>query len=345
MKSFLTPGEIEVLREGHKACRKKRSADRIKTILLLDKGFTFEEVAEMLMLDDSTIRRYLADYQHGGIDVLIEDNYRGGLSYLTAVEQQELKEHVQAKLYSRAWEVCDWVLERFGVDYSNQGMTDLLHRLGFSYKKTRIVPGKADVQKQEEFVEFYADLKENMAPKDRTYFMDGCHPMHNPIKGYAWILKGEEKEIPSNTGRNRVNLNGAYCPQTGKVIVREDERINAQSTILLLKMILGRQPRGMVHVIADNAKYYRSKLVKEYLSKRPRIRLHFLPPYSPNLNLQERIWRFLKDKIIVNRHYPTLGDFREAILKFFASQSKYKAELRSLMTENFQIIRSDFSQT
>jgi len=90
-------------------------------------------------------------------------------------------------------------------------------------------------------------------------------------------------------------------------------------------------------VICDNARYYRSKAVQEYLET-SRIKLVFLPPYAPNLNLIERFWEFLKKNVLYNRYYETFDEFREACETFFKNPHKYQRELRSLLTANFELI-------
>jgi transposase len=120
--------------------------------------------------------------------------------------------------------------------------------------------------------------------------------------------------------------------------VRFDESINAESTIALFKQLEQLNVLAVcIYVICDNARYYRSKAVREYL-KTSRIELVFLPPYSPNLNLIERLWKFFKKKILYNRYYETFDEFRIACEEFFANPRKYHRELRSLLTENFAIV-------
>jgi len=344
MVEFLTQQEKEKLEKGHRTCKNKKHADRIKTILALNAGYSYAQIAELLLLDDSTLRRYHEQYIEGGIDALLEDGYTGGLSYLSLAQQQTLQEHLEKHFYKRAKDVCEWVNKRFGVLYTPEGMLVMLHKLGFVYKKTKLVPGKADPKKQKAFIADYRKLKATKGSRDKIYFMDGAHPLHNPVKSYGWIKKGTEKEIPSNTGRERVNLNGAYCVETGKVTVRKDDKIDSKSTILLFVMLMRGQPQGSVYIIADNARYYRSKMVKEFLDKHRRIKLIFLPPYSPNLNLQERIWRFMKEKIL-DKYHAHFKNFEKSIIEFFKNIEIYSDELETLMTENFQIIKPNFSQT
>lgn len=93
----------------------------------------------------------------------------------------------------------------------------------------------------------------------------------------------------------------------------------------------------VIYIICDNARHYRSNLVKECL-KTSKIKLLFLPTYSPNLNLIERLWTFMKKKILYNKYYETFDSFKEAKLGFFENIEQYKEELDSLLTNNFQLL-------
>ena len=340
MKDFLTAEQITEFRKMHKKSKSYKEADRIKAILLLNKGFGYEEVAELLLIDDGTVRRWHRIFDTEGIKTLLEDNYTGGISKLTSAEQIELTAHLEGRIYLTAKEICAHVLTKYGIKYTSKGMTSLLHQMGFSYKKPKHIPGKANQKTQEEFIEKYNELKDSKAPEDQIYFMDGVHPLHNSQPAYGWIKKGKEQVLKSNTGRMRLNLNGAYNIENHKAIIREDESINSQSTIALLEQMLKEQPLGMLYIILDNAKYYRSQLVKEYLEKNQRIKFMFLPPYSPNLNLIERLWKFFKKNITYNEYYEKFAVFRKECLNFFDNIEKYKIELQSLMTENFHLIQA-----
>ncbi len=334
----LSDEELRSLRVAHRAAKNKRAAYRINAMILLGQGWTVTQVAEALLLDEGTIRNYIGRYQQGGIKGLSRDKYQGSEGYLNQVQLKELDEHLQAHTYLRVEDVIVYVQKRFGVSYTARGMTDCLHRLGFAYKKPKLVPGKADPEAQQGFVEEYEKLKENKGVEDPIYFMDGVHALHNPIGAFGWIKKGTDKPIKTNTGRNRVNVNGAINIQDLSIETRMDDRINAESTVELLKRIEKSNPKAkVIYVICDNARYYRSKLVKEYL-KDAKIALIFLPPYSPNLNLIERFWKFFKKKVLYQQYYETYKEFTAACKKFFRQAKRYKKELRSLLTENFHIV-------
>ncbi len=112
----------------------------------------------------------------------------------------------------------------------------------------------------------------------------------------------------------------------------------SESAIKLLQEIENRnKDREDVYVICDNAKYYKSSAVKEHLED-SRLKLLFLPPYSPNLNLIERLWRILKKTVSENRYYEVFDDFQKALIKFMENKSeRRKAEYACLMTEKFHI--------
>jgi transposase len=148
----LSQEEISSLKRTHKATRKKREADRIKAIILLGTGWTIRAVAEALLLDDETIRNYLNRYKTGELNALLNDNYKGYSGKLRKPEIEQLDSHLNENIYLRTQDIVLYVARNFKVEYSLSGMKDLLHRLGYAYKKPKLVPGKPDEKAQEEFI-------------------------------------------------------------------------------------------------------------------------------------------------------------------------------------------------
>lgn len=340
VSGFLTTEQIAALRVIHRKSRERRVCDKIKALLMLHSGYSYEQIAQVLLLDDATIRRWYAVFEDKGINSLLSDNYVGSTSKLNEKQIQQLIRHLENNVYLTAKEICAYVLKKYGVEYTVKGMTSLLHTLGFQYKKPKHIPGKADIESQLEFVNAYQKLKKKKKQEDRIYFVDGVHPLHNSQPAYGWIRKGIDMVIPSNTGRQRLNLNGAYNLEDHKAIIQEADSINSQSTVSLIKEIMRNQPLGLIYIILDNAKYYRSELVKAFVKKNKRVKLVFLPPYSPNLNIIERLWKFFKKKVTYNTYYEKFTVFREYCLRFFKNLDKYRAELETLMTDNFQLIQA-----
>lgn len=339
MPNFLTPEQVQILKQSHKIVKEKRLADRIKAVLYLNYGLPYSEIAKLLLLDETTIRRHAEKFQTQGIDGLLECHFAGGKPRLNLIQETELKNFLKDNTKRTAIEVVSHIQKTYGVKFTIIGVTKLLHRLGFAYKKPKIIPGKADSQRQAEFLEKYGEIKTNLKEKDEIYFLDSSHPQHNTKPSYGWILKGKENDkfVKTNSGRKRINLSGALNLKNHTAIVLEEETINYKSTIKLLKKLKIKQPTGKIYLILDNASYYHKKEVQAWVKKHRRFRLIFLPPYSPNLNLIERLWKFFHQKIMWNHYFETFEEFKRISLRFFRNLEKYKTELSTLLTDNFQV--------
>jgi transposase len=180
-----------------------------------------------------------------------------------------------------------------------------------------------------------------MGKNDVLLFADAVHPTHNNVPSYGWIKKGREKSIPTNSGRERVNINGAVNIDSMAMTVDFAESVDSASTIRLLEKIRRLYPlASKIHIILDNATYYHSGMVRDWLAKHKRIKLHYLPSSSPNLNLIERVGKFFNEKVRNNHYYATFQDFQSACVNFFRKRTKGTKELRSRLTENFQRLKN-----
>jgi transposase len=232
-----------------------------------------------------------------------------------------------------------FIQQEFGIVYSPSGVRKLLHNLGYSYKQLNLFPGDANLEKQATFIDDYTQLEAEMTPKTAILFLDGVHPVHNTRPSKTWSLKGVRDYIRSNTGRERVNINGAYDPHRQEVITHISEKVNTESTIELLDLVKQKYPKDYtIHLFADNARYYHSLGLRNYLAENPRFQLYYLPPYSPNLNLIERLWKFMRKNVLDAKYYPTAQTFRQAIIEFFAQIHTQRAELETFIGYRFQTL-------
>jgi transposase len=322
--------EAELLRELRLE-KYRRYADRIRVILLLDSGETYKNIAKFLFLDEGTIAHYRKRYVEGGIEELINDEHKGSTSRLSLENQKELELHLMEKIYLCTKDICDYVQKTYHVEYGISGMTALLKRMGFSYKKPKKVPGKANKEAQEKFIQQYLVLKN----QGKVYFGDAVHPQHNPVLGYGWMKKGIEVEIFSNSGRNHLNINGAIDIGGRDVLTRFCETVNSSAMCDLLSAIREKNSSVQrIFFILDNARYNHAKEVK-LLAQQLKIELVYLPPYSPNLNPIERFWKFFKKKVLYNQYYEKFDEFESSCVNFFKGIAQYGPELSSLITDNF----------
>jgi len=329
--------EIIALRAAHRRAKNKRDADRIKAIYSLAIGHTISQVASILMIDEETLRNYQKSYEEGGISALLKNNYNGSMCKLNDLEIESLKIELENSIYLTTQSVVEYVEKQFGIIYTQSGMRDLLHRIGYEYKKPKLVPGNPDSEAQELFAAQYEEFMHKKASDVEVLFLDAVHPEHNTLAAYGWIKRGERRELKTNSGRERLNLHGAINAQTYQVTLIESETVNAESTIALLTAIEYAYPYSReLYIILDNARYHYSKEVKEFLEGR-KIKLVFLPSYSPNLNLIERIWKFFKKKVLYNRYHENIDAFRKECINFFRNIGDYHDEIERIMSGEFEI--------
>ena len=176
-----------------------------------------------------------------------------------------------------------------------------------------------------------------------VFFLDPVHQTHNNENSYCWQLAGKSstKQVLSNSGRRRINIVGALEAKNLKPTVIMTE-YNCDTSVIAatLEEIRKQYPKSThkkIVIFLDNAPYNRAYDTMGYAEKLD-ITLCYLPPYSPNLNLIERLWKFFKKKVIKNKYYETFEDIWNAIIRFFQHWDHYLPELKSLLTPNFEII-------
>jgi len=169
------------------------------------------------------------------------------------------------------------------------------------------------------------------------------HQTHNNENGYLWQIKGKEgtKQVLSNTGRRRLNILGAINMTDLDIVpFVTEENCNKETIKVFLDQVKKTYPKAKrITLFLDNARYQRNYEVIEY-AKELGITLEFMPPYSPNLCLIERLWKFFKKKIIKNKYYEAFEEFHDFVYHFFSRENweKMKPELESLLSLRFEII-------
>ena len=252
-----------------------------------------------------------------------------------------MKKELDIKIYKTAEEICEYVLKTFEIRYTANGMVKTLGRLGYSYKKATSIPGKMDISKQESFVELYESNYKKISTDEKVYFVDGCHPTYNNHIGYGWIRTGATGNfvIKSPTGRERINLLGAYSQKEGESIVFDYKKLNQHTVVDFLNKLRSLNGDKKIHFICDNASYLHAKLVRAEAEKL-NIHIVYLPSYSPNLNLIERYWGFMKKYVLRNCYYETFDYFKSAILEFCKNKSdEIKEKLLKYIPEKFHLIK------
>lgn len=331
----------EKLREIQRSTHDKGIFSKVSCILGIGNGLSPSEVADMLGLNITTVYRYINSYELQGVE-FVKANYFGFYGNLSEDNKKEVIAELTTKLYTKAKDVKKWIDESLNITMTEDGIVKLLNRIGFTYKSTKQIPSKADPEKQISFIEnnfkplIYKAIESN--GKIKVYFTDAVHPTHNTRSTKGWIQKGKDFPLLTCSGRDRVNINGALnALDPTEIHVLECETINATSTEMLYNKLMEVNPDAeKIYIIADNARYYKNKILRQYLENQ-KVEQVFLPPYSPNLNIIERLWKFVRKVVINANYFSSLQEFKEKLMDFFEKTQEYKDELIRLLTLNFPI--------
>lgn len=335
MGTILTAEERQKLLVRHKSERDGRIKDRIKAVLLRDEGLSYGEIARVLFLTDEGVRRQVADYLERSGKLAPENG--GSTARLTAEQAAQLEAHLDERIYVRTSDIVAYVGSTFGVSYSVSGMTQWLKRQGFSYHKPVGVPAKADGDAQAAWIARYEKFKNALQANEKILFLDGVHPTHAVRFACGWIKKGQRKEIPTNGSQKRLNILGALDLEAMAIYTREYATIDAAAIIAFLTYLLACLPHHVLHIVLDRARYHTCAAVLEWVANNPRIRLHHLPAYSPNLNAIEPAWKIMHENTVNNVYAPTFQIFTEKIRDFFAAVfPKNALSWVDRLTDNFR---------
>jgi len=199
------------------------------------------------------------------------------------------------------------------------------------------IPAKADPEKQSSFIEKTLKplIKQAKNGEISLFFVDASHFVMGGFPGYLW---GKVRQfIMTGSGRKRFNVLGALNFATKKIeTVVNDTYINAVEVMNLIDLIVSKY-QNRIYLVLDNARYQRCAAVMEYAAKNG-VNLIFLPTYSPNLNLIERIWKFVKAEVLSAAYYESFDEFKFAISSCIGKiNTLYSSKISSLISENIQL--------
>lgn len=339
---FLTSDDRQALLDlARDGLAQHRLARRANALILLDRGMSHAAVAQVLLLDDETIRRWRALFEQDGMDGLTGFHFDGRQPFLASAQQEQLKAWVSKHLPRSTREVGAWIEQAFAITFdSRSGLIKLLHRLGFEHRKPAAIACKMDPDKQRHFIAQYDTLLNHLPADETVMFIDAVHPVHAAKPVGCWAPRGVAVAVEQTTGRDHLNIHGAIDLETGATEMLLVDHVNTQSTLDLLAAIERGFPRQRrIHIFADQARCHRSQPIWQWL-RQPgrRIRLHLLPPYCPHLNPIERLWGVMHKAITHNRCSKSLPAFRAEILTFLRRTVPQNwTAYRDKITDNFRV--------
>lgn len=309
---------------------------KMEALWLKSQGLSHREIVRFTGISPNTLRKYLQDYLEGGIEKLKEINFNRPTSKLTE-HKQKIEEYFRSNPPANINEALAKIEELTGIKRSPTQVRLFLKSIGMRCLKVGFVPGKADPDVQDDFKkkELLPRLEEAKMGNRAVFFMDASHFVMGAFLGWVWCF--QRIFIKSPSGRKRFNVLGALNAITHEIItVTNETYINAESICELLTKLAELKISIPITIVCDNARYQKCKLVQE-LAERLEIELLYLPSYSPNLNLIERLWKLVKKQCLYSKYYPEFSEFKTAISNFLdTAHQTHAKELNSLLNLRFQ---------
>jgi transposase len=312
---------------------------KVEALYLKSQGLLPQDICRLCALSKTTFYRYLHEYHKGGIEKLKEVPFHRRHSELAdyrAIIEADFRQRPVASVA----EAMERIEQLTGLKRGPTQVRQFLKSLGMKVRKVGQIPAKADVEAQERFKteELEPRLQEAKSGQRVVFFMDAAHFVFAPFLGLLWCFERLFVKAPS--GRQRLNVLAALDATTRELFtVKNLTYITSETVCELLRLLAGAHPGALITVVLDNARYQRCQLVQN-LAQSLGIELLFLPPYSPNLNLIERFWKFVKKKCLYSKYYADHHAFQQAIIACIEqAPTQYQDELESLLSLKFQTFK------
>ena len=313
---------------------------RMEALWLKSQGVAHGEISRLVGISSTTLTSYLRAYQEGGVEALKMVRFYRPQSELS-VHRGTLEAYFRAHPPASAKQAMATIETLTGVRRSPDRVRLFLKHLGMKCRKVGMIPAKADADVQEAFKTTTLEprLEQAKTGQRAVFFVDAAHFVLAPFLGMLWCFARVFIRAPA--GRQRFNVLGALNAITQElVLVTNDTYITASTVCELLQQLVALHLEVPITLVLDNARYQKCQLVAA-LASSLQIELLYLPAYSPNLNLIERLWKFVKKTCLYSTYYANFHDFKQAISACLAqTHTTYKKELDSLLTLKFQTFKN-----
>ena len=314
---------------------------RCEIVYLKSQGFMHKDIETIVGVSHGTVTNTLKIYKDGGFEALSTLNYKGQPSELHRYTK-EIKESLEKQPVSTYKEARARIKDLTKIDRSLPQITHFLNQIGCKRRKVQQIPDKLDIKKQETFKHNTLEPLIEQAHNRIIHlvFLDAAHFVLRPFLGF--LLSFTPLFVKASAGRKRYNVLGALDAITKELTIFTNfAYINSLSICTLLDQLKAHYADGLpIHVILDNARYQKNAFVQAHADQLG-MTLVYLPAYSPNLNLIERLWKFVKKKVLYSVYYADFSAFTAAIDQCLAdTQTRYQEELSTLLTLNFQTFKN-----
>lgn len=309
---------------------------KMEVLWLKSQNLPLKLICKLADISPNTLRAYCGQYQNGGVEKLKEINFNQPKSELES-HKMTIRQYLELNPPANINQAAQQIENLTGIKRSPSQVRKFLKSIGMRCLKVGAIPAKADPDKQEEYKRDKLEprLEEARQGVRAVFFVDAAHFVMGAFLGMIWCF--QRIFIKSPSGRKRFNVLGALNAITHEIIlVSNDSYITAIQVCELLQKLADLGLSVPITLVLDNARYQKCRIVQD-LAELLEIELLYLPTYSPNLNLIERLWKFVKKKCLYGKYYEDFAQFSSAISACLTdAHLQHKNELDSLLTLRFQ---------
>jgi transposase len=227
--------------------------------------------------------------------------------------------------------VRHFIYTRFGIEYCRERVRQVLHELGLRLRRLRHRHLRAKPEEQEAFVTELEALLEDWPEDWELLFVDEATVRRHPTLTAQWCLVEEVPEVPPGDDHAKVHVYGAVAPLTGRTHYHISPELGKGEFAQFLQYLLAYHPGKQLLVIHDRGEQHKGAPVEAIVEEsKGRLVLKAQPAYSPELNPQERLWKWLRRVVTHNHWFATLTEQIEAIRNFFRDLAGVKDQVRRL---------------
>ena len=301
-----------LLRQKAKECKSAEENIRYYALHAVSKGKSVTEAAELFLVERQTVHDWINRWKEE--KDLSNKPKSGRPESITEKEDEEMKKLIDEKaphshgINANIWDTkgLQEYFAKKGKEFSQETIRQHLKDMGARYVKATFVYNEGDIQKKREHAERIRRLLETLEPDDKLLFLDEMSSCTVPHKGYGWTF---DQRLIINTDesiRERANTFGAVDPINGEVIQMLSEEAKAPALIRFYSKIYSKFPKGNIYICLDNGTVHHAKIVSQWLDRHKRMILFYQPPYSPDVNIQEQFWHYVRTKFLNNHQFRTI---------------------------------------
>ncbi len=325
-------GDSKILGDLYKSCKDIKEKIRYEALYAVSRGNNVKIVADIIAVEESTVYDWIHRWEE---ERAVSDKPRSGRpSKITKDDEEEIKrlldENDPKKYGINASSYTTRELQLYFMKYHGKFIDEETFRIhlintGAHYVKAQLRYKEGDQGRQIEFARSLLYLLERYG-FTKILFLDEMSVSTSARNGYGWtygqrlVVDAPQKNV------ERANYFGAIEVSQGDIIETVRKSAKTPSFLYLLNKIEKRYPKDRILAIMDNSKVHHDRRVDEFFRKKKNMKLLYLPPYSPDINPEEYVHRYLRCKLLDNRNFRSVKQIGHVISRFVKSMSKETME-------------------